>query len=118
MLKISAEILATVSVGKASGAGFPAAKGIYPGIDVNFKISRIADGFKSAIGPEKVYSIMEKLFEYFTKNPEKLPRDMQNIREAEGLNRAVTDYIAGMTDGYAIRVFEEAYIPKTWQLQL
>ena len=67
---------------------------------------------------EKVYSIMEKLFEYFTKNPEKLPRDMQNIREAEGLNRAVTDYIAGMTDGYAIRVFEEAYIPKTWQLQL
>ncbi len=64
---------------------------------------------------EKVYSIMEKLFEYFMKNPGLMPKDMQAIAEAEGLNRAVTDYIAGMTDGYAIRTFEEAYIPKTWQ---
>lgn len=64
----------------------------------------------------KVFAIMEKLFEYYMKNPGKMPRDMQMIAEAEGLNRAVTDYIAGMTDGYAIRAFEEAYIPKTWSL--
>ena len=58
---------------------------------------------------------MEKLFEYFTKNPEKLPRDMQNIREAEGLNRAVTDYIAGMTDNYAVDKYTQIFIPMGWQ---
>ncbi len=64
---------------------------------------------------EKVYGITEKLFEYYIKNPGEMPRDIQAIAESEGLNRAVTDYIAGMTDGYAIRTFEKAYIPQTWQ---
>ena len=65
---------------------------------------------------EKVYSIMEKLFEYYLKNPGEMPRDMQKSAEEEGIKRAVTEYLAGMTDGYAIKTFEEAYIPKTWQL--
>ena len=63
---------------------------------------------------QKVAAIIEKLFEYYTKNPQEMPRDILKIAETEGLNRAVTDYIAGMTDGYAIHTFEEAYIPKTW----
>lgn len=65
---------------------------------------------------EKVYSIIEKLFEYYLKNIQKLPCHLRKIADEEGENRAVTDYIAGMTDGYAIRAFEEAYVPKTWQL--
>jgi len=34
--------------------------------------------------------------------------------EQEGLDAAVRDFIAGMTDRYAVRLFEELYIPKPW----
>jgi dGTPase len=34
--------------------------------------------------------------------------------DAEGLDAATRDFIAGMTDRYAVRLFEEIYIPKPW----
>ena len=39
--------------------------------------------------------------------------DRQTI-EHDGLDAAVRDFIAGMTDRYAVRLFEELYIPKPW----
>ena len=38
------------------------------------------------------------------------------IAAAEGKERAVTDYIAGMTDHYAVTVFSDIYIPKAWSI--
>ena len=38
------------------------------------------------------------LFEHYRKNPDELPDDFQDIRAEEGVDRAVCDYIAGMTD--------------------
>jgi dGTPase len=34
--------------------------------------------------------------------------------EAEGLETAAQDFIAGMTDRYAVRLYEQLYIPKPW----
>lgn len=34
--------------------------------------------------------------------------------EAEGLDRAAQDFLAGMTDRYAVNLFEQLYIPKPW----
>jgi dGTPase len=39
---------------------------------------------------------------------------MRRIETEDGLSRAVTDYIAGMTDQYAVEKFMEIYIPKAW----
>jgi dGTPase len=36
--------------------------------------------------------------------------------EAEGVDAAARDFIAGMTDRYAVRLFEELYIPKPWAI--
>ena len=36
--------------------------------------------------------------------------------EAEGLDAATRDFIAGMTDRYAVRLFEQLYIPKPWAI--
>ena len=38
------------------------------------------------------------------------------IAAAEGKERAVIDYIAGMTDHYAVTVFSDIYIPKAWSI--
>jgi dGTPase len=36
--------------------------------------------------------------------------------EAEGLDAAARDFIAGMTDRYAVSLFEHLYIPKPWAI--
>ena len=64
----------------------------------------------------KVLGIVEGLFKYYLKYPEKMPEEYLNIAEFDGITRAVTDYIAGMTDHYAITVFSDIYIPKAWSI--
>lgn len=64
----------------------------------------------------KVSGIVEGLIKYFLKNPEKMPEEYLKIAVAEGKERAVTDYIAGMTDHYAVTVFSNIYIPKAWSI--
>ena len=64
----------------------------------------------------KVLGIVEGLFNYYLKQPEKMPKEYLKIAETDGKIRAVTDYIAGMTDHYAIAVFSDIYIPKAWSI--
>ena len=62
---------------------------------------------------KKVPTLIEILFTYL-KNPDHLPEDMKRIAEEEGCERAACDYLAGMTDHYAISLFENIYIPEAW----
>lgn len=64
----------------------------------------------------KVLGIVEGLFSYFMKNPEKMSPEYITICKSEGVERAVADYIAGMTDHYAITVYSDIYIPKAWKI--
>ena len=64
----------------------------------------------------KVSGIVEGLIKYFFKNPEKMPEEYLKIAAAEGKERSGTDYIAGMTDHYAVTVFSDIYIPKAWSI--
>ena len=64
----------------------------------------------------KVSGIVEGLIKYFFKNHEKMPEEYLKIAAAEGKERAVIDYIAGMTDHYAVTVFSDIYIPKAWSI--
>ncbi len=57
--------------------------------------------------------VIEHLFNYFLKNPGRMTPAYLQIAEQEGLERAVADYIAGMSDEYCIAIFENAYIPKS-----
>ena len=64
----------------------------------------------------KVRGIIEGIYKEFYKNPEKLPEEYRKICENEGISRAVTDYIAGMTDHYAVMAYSDIYIPKFWDI--
>lgn len=64
----------------------------------------------------KVLGIVEGLFNYFVKNPNKMSDEYSQICHREGLERAVADYIAGMTDHYATTVYSNIYIPKAWSI--
>ncbi len=60
----------------------------------------------------KVKQIMGMLFNYFLENPQKIPADIKTTADSQ--IREVVDYIAGMTDRFAIATFEETYVPKGW----
>jgi len=59
-------------------------------------------------------SMLQQLYEYFVKHPEKMPEEFMRD-ESESVERHVCDYIAGMTDRFAINLFEELFIPKIWK---
>ncbi|NBI09444.1 deoxyguanosinetriphosphate triphosphohydrolase [Colidextribacter sp. OB.20] len=62
----------------------------------------------------KAQDMLLRLFEYYQHHPDELPDDFQAIRVEEGVDRAVCDYIAGMTDPFAVDRFQELFIPKGW----
>jgi dGTPase len=65
----------------------------------------------------KAQDMVRQLFEYYQKNPDELPDDFQPIRVEEGVDRAVCDYIAGMTDPFAVERFKELFIPMGWTIK-
>ncbi|MBQ3090223.1 MAG: deoxyguanosinetriphosphate triphosphohydrolase [Oscillospiraceae bacterium] len=65
----------------------------------------------------KAEAMLHRLFEWYLKDPDQLPADFQDIRYEEGAERAVCDYIAGMTDAYAIEKYEELFIPRAWAVK-
>ena len=64
----------------------------------------------------KVGGIIEGIFEYIVKNPDMLSGEYKRIIEKDGISRAAADYIAGMTDHFAVTTFENIYIPKSWRI--
>ena len=65
----------------------------------------------------KAQEMIRSLFAYYQRNPDDLPSDFQDIRARDGVDRAVCDYIAGMTDSYAVEKFEELFIPRAWTVK-
>ena len=65
----------------------------------------------------KVPGLVTRLYEHYCRHPEKLPEEMQAVCREEGVPRAVCDYIAGMTDGYAVAAFEDIMIPRSWHVR-
>ena len=62
----------------------------------------------------KAQNMLQALFQYYQGNPDELPSDFQTIRLEDGVDRAVCDYIAGMTDPFAVEKYKELFIPKGW----
>lgn len=60
----------------------------------------------------KARRVVQYLYEYFVKHPEKIPAQRLQTAGEGGIERAACDYIAGMTDRYAVSQFEELFIPR------
>ncbi|MDD4546561.1 MAG: deoxyguanosinetriphosphate triphosphohydrolase [Oscillospiraceae bacterium] len=66
---------------------------------------------------EKISGLINNMFEYLVNNPDSLPDEFKDILEKEGAHRAVCDYIAGMTDNYALDMYNCLFIPRRWQVK-
>ena len=66
----------------------------------------------------KVDGLVSGMFTYFVQNPDKLPEEYRVICEQEGPARAACDYIAGMTDNYALEIYHALFIPQGWAVKI
>ncbi len=58
-----------------------------------------------------------RLYEYYYTHPEAIPADFQPQLSLEGMERTVCDYIAGMTDNYAVDKYTQLFIPMGWHVR-
>lgn len=63
----------------------------------------------------KAISLVKQLYFYFSEHPDDMPPIYREIARSESPARAACDYISGMTDIYAKRVYTTLYIPRSWE---
>ena len=66
---------------------------------------------------KKAREMLHRMFEYYVRHPEKLPEDFHPQLSFDGMERTVCDYIAGMTDKYAVDKYAELFIPSGWNVR-
>ncbi len=65
----------------------------------------------------KAKDMLQRMFEFYVNHPETMPEDFQPQLSFEGIERTVADYIAGMTDNYAVDKYTEIFIPMGWHVR-
>ncbi|HYV00903.1 MAG TPA: deoxyguanosinetriphosphate triphosphohydrolase, partial [Actinomycetota bacterium] len=63
---------------------------------------------------EKAISLVRSLFAYYLEHPEEIPEEY--LGTPGDLRTHIADYIAGMTDRYALRTYEQLFLPQGWLL--
>lgn len=62
----------------------------------------------------KAVDMLQKIYSYYIDNIDKMPYEYIQIAQTDGKERAVCDYIAGMSDNYAVKVFNNLFVPMFW----
>lgn len=65
---------------------------------------------------QKAQNVLVMLFEAFVKDPSLMPELERRFLEKYSRERVVCDYIAGMSDNFAVKKFEEMYVPKAFTI--
>lgn len=81
----------------------------------NFMFENIYTNHSAKNENKKAEIIIQRLYAYFKENTDRLPPEYKKIMDITDSDRAVCDYIAGMSDQYAIDLYMEIFIPKSWK---
>ena len=65
----------------------------------------------------KAKAMLQQLYAYYYAHPEAMPEDFQPQLSFDGMGRTVCDYIAGMTDKYAVDKYTELFTPMGWHVR-
>lgn len=82
----------------------------------SFLFDRVYIGSEAKREEKKARHVVQYLYQYLVKHPEYLPPEYMARCDVVGTERMVCDYIAGMSDRYAIGTFEKLFIPRSFSL--
>lgn len=100
-------------------AGKPAVKmsaRMYEQFDAlrDFMFENVYKNPKAKSEEEKAKRVIHELFEHYLAHTELLTGEYAKYLAIDGKERAVADYIAGMTDNYAVSEYMRIFVPKAW----
>jgi dGTPase len=81
-----------------------------------FMFERVYVGSAAKQEEAKAERLLSIVYDILISRPEMLPADDQAVIAAEGLHRVVCDYVAGMTDPFAVRFFRGLFLPESWNV--
>ena len=76
-----------------------------------FMFERVYSRDWAANESQKAEHIVRELFMYYMEHPSMMPNEYMEIAYREGMQRGVCDYVACMTDAYAVKTFQKLFIP-------
>jgi dGTPase len=82
----------------------------------SFMFETVYIGSKAKVEEKKAQNIVKELYYYFLENPSQIPHYNSNIKNQEEIERLACDYIAGMTDRYALSTFVSVFVPLSWEV--
>jgi len=82
----------------------------------SFMFDAVYHNPKAKAEESKVEGILSALYEHYLKNRDALPPEYRLVAERESIERAVCDYVSGMTDQYAVHQYKELLIPSGWNV--
>jgi dGTPase len=77
-----------------------------------FLFERVYIGSVAKEEEEKAILVLGSLFKFYLQNPQEMPEEFRE--NGEDLRVRVCDYVAGMTDRYAMRKYHENFLPRVW----
>jgi dGTPase len=80
----------------------------------DFMFENVYKNPKAKSEEEKAKRVINELFEYYLAHISLLTGEYAKYIEIDGKERAVADYIAGMTDNYAVSEYMRIFVPKSW----
>lgn len=81
----------------------------------NFLYKNVYQNSKPKEEESKAITMLKMLFNYYMKNIDQLPKGYAELDASN--QQKVCDYLAGMTDSYAIYTFNKIFVPKGWEYE-
>ncbi len=79
-----------------------------------FLFERVYEPLNRLDSTRKAERLIQYLFEYFVQHPEAIPEEFRSALVDEPVERIAADYVASMTDRYALACFEQIWVPRFW----
>ena len=83
---------------------------------INFMYNNVYFDSLAKVEEHKVERLIKTVYDYFIDNPNELPQFYNKIAKDSDVPRAVCDYIAGMSDRYLVKMHNDIFVPKSWEM--
>ncbi|MBR5420913.1 MAG: deoxyguanosinetriphosphate triphosphohydrolase [Lachnospiraceae bacterium] len=81
----------------------------------NFMFERVYQNPVVKAEESKAEALIRTLYSYYSEDADRLPEEYKKLMDkGDSVERVACDFIASMTDHFAIATYEELYIPKSW----
>lgn len=80
----------------------------------DFLFEKVYIGSEAKAEEIKAKNLVKAIYNYFLEHPNEIPKEFRDKLSREGAPRVILDYVAGMTDRYAITRYQQLFVPGAW----